>query len=227
MVRVQGAIVARGRKRLLGPVDLTLPSTGVTAIVGPNGSGKSTLLRALHGLERLRSGTVDWNPVIAPGDQAFLFQTPVHLRRSVAENLALPLVLRKWGKAEIATKVAVTAQEFGLTALLHSYAPNLSGGEKQKLALARAMITGPKLLFLDEPSANLDRPSTQVIEHTMQMAARAGARVFLASHSMAQVRRLADDVVFVHNGQCYGPFAAAEFLDNPSPQQAKDWISDA
>ena len=226
VMSLHGARVYRGRKRLLGSASVDLASRGVTAVVGPNGSGKSTLLRLMHGLERLSGGEMEWHDKIAPRDQAFLFQTPQHLRRTVQENLAFPLKLRRRSKTLIKTKVSEAAHRFGLTPLLAQFAYDLSGGEQQRLALARAMITGPKLLFMDEPSANLDRISTQLIKDTVISAAKQGTRVFIASHSMAQVRRLADDVVFVDKGKCYGPFTTEQFIAYPTPKAAKEWLGD-
>ena len=134
--------VTRRGKRLLGPLDLTLGKTGFTILLGPNGAGKTTFLKALHGLERLSTGAVTW---AVPNDlarmrQAYVFQSPVMLRRSVRANLGYPLAILGQPKAQVNKAVEAWAARIGLTPALDRPATGLSGGEKQKLALARALI---------------------------------------------------------------------------------------
>lgn len=205
--------VTRKGKDLLGPIDLTLSGPGVTAVLGPNGSGKTTLLRALHGIERLSAGSVTWNlaPEKAQRHQAFVFQTPTLLRRTVAGNLRYPLRLIK--APDQAARVARWADRAGLTEKQNLPARQLSGGERQKLALARALITHPKVLFLDEPCASLDGHATRAIESLLRDAAAEGTRIILATHDMGQARRLATDAVFLYGGQIQEQ--GADILTNP------------
>jgi tungstate transport system ATP-binding protein len=158
--------------------------------------------------------------------QAFLFQSPILLRRSVEKNLSLPLKLRGVSTETMEQEVVKIATEFGLNKLMEQDAFLLSGGEKQKLTLARALIIKPNLLFLDEPSANLDRPSTSIIENVVKVVADQGCKVILASHSMAQVKRLADDILFISDGLVHGPFLVPDFLQKPPTESAKDWLED-
>ena len=203
------ATVKRAGRTVLGPVDLTIAGTGLTAVIGPNGSGKTTLLRALHGIERLSSGQLLCDDPQAQAKQAFVFQAPILLRRSVAGNLAYPLKLAR--KSKIDSTVRDWATRVGLSDRLSLPASRLSGGERQKLALARALITDPDLLFLDEPCASLDGQSTQEIETLLGEAAAAGTRILLATHDMGQARRLAADVIFLVKGRVHetGPTALA------------------
>ncbi|MEL6689328.1 MAG: ABC transporter ATP-binding protein [Pseudomonadota bacterium] len=217
MVRLEKAVVARGKTPMLGPVDLELGASGVTVLMGPNGAGKTTLLKLLHGLERPRTGTVSWGG-ITPDQQSFVFQRPVLLRRSARENLLLPLKLRglPGDGAEIAEALA-------LTPLLDTHAPRLSGGEAQRLALARALITDPKVLFLDEPAANLDVPTVRAMESIIVERAAAGLRLFLSTHSTVQAKRLASEVLWIERGAVEGPFDPAEFFSNP-PEAARAFL---
>lgn len=217
LVTIEGAVVARGASQMLGPVDLSAGPTGVTVLMGPNGAGKTTLLKLMHGIERPRAGRVTWDGVPS-AQQAFVFQRPILLRRSVRENLELPLRLR--GDR---SSVEAIAEEIDLTSLLTSHAPRLSGGEAQKLALARALVTRPRVLFLDEPTANLDAPTVTAMEEVFRRKAGEGMRLFLATHSAGQARRLADEVVWVDHGTVTGPFPAAEFFANP-PAAARDFL---
>lgn len=200
---LQGAVVRRRGKRLLGPVDLSLPRGGFTAIIGPNGAGKTTLLRIMHGVERISAGSADWaiDQAAARARQAYVFQQPIMLRRSVAENLAYPLRLIGTEQAARDRLVGEWADRIGLTASLQTQATRLSGGERQKLALGRALIRDPDVLFLDEPCANLDGPATREIEALLQATHASGTTIFLVTHDMGQVRRLATDVMLLVGGR--------------------------
>lgn len=139
---VKGALTRRRGKVLVGPIDLNLDGQGTCVILGPNGSGKTTLLRMLHGIARLHDGTITWacDTKTARNAQAFVFQQPVMLRRSVADNLAYPLQMRGMARGEAAGMARDWAARAGLTDMLDRSATVLSGGEKQKVALARALI---------------------------------------------------------------------------------------
>lgn len=223
---MRGALVRRRRKTLLGPVDLTLAGTGFTMVLGPNGAGKTTLLKALHGLERLSSGEVSWAvpDTQARLRQAYVFQSPIMLRRTVRANLEYPLQLVGVPKTERSGPIENWATKIGLKDALDRPAPRLSGGEKQKLALARALIRDPEILFLDEPCANLDGRSTREIEVLLQSAYRAGTRIVMATHDLGQARRLATDVLFLFDGKIHECGAAPECFYAPATQEFKTFL---
>lgn len=215
-----GAMVKRRGKTLLGPVDFQLAPEGFTIVMGPNGAGKTTLLRTLHGLERLAAGRIDWQVPFADTlhRQAFVFQTPIMMRRSVRDNLAYPLLLHRAPNAR--EQAEAWAKRVGLQDKLDQQAPQLSGGEKQKLALARALIRSPEVLFLDEPCANLDGRSIREIEAILRQAQADGTRILMATHDIGQARRLASDVIFMMHGQIIEAAQAAAFFDAPQTRQA-------
>lgn len=217
-----GAVVKRRGKILLGPVDLTISPGDFTIILGPNGAGKTTLLRALHGLEKLATGDVRWQvPVTdARPKQAFVFQSPIMMRRNVRDNLAYPLTLHGVPKSEARAQAEVWAAKVGLGAVLDQQAPLLSGGEKQKLALARALIRAPEVLFLDEPCANLDGRSTREIEAILKGAQADGTRILMSTHNIGQARRLATNIVFLMGGEIIESGPATGFFDAPKTPQA-------
>ncbi|MEM6477605.1 MAG: ATP-binding cassette domain-containing protein [Pseudomonadota bacterium] len=221
MVRLENLVVGGGPKGAmrLGPLSLAFAATGITAIMGANGAGKTTFLKVLHGLIAPLAGRVIWEGV-APGEQAFVFQQPILLKRSARENLELPLRLR--GQAPGA-ELARLAADLELTALLDAPAHALSGGEAQRLALARALSTSPRVLFLDEPTANLDTLSAQAIEHVFAARAAAGTRLFIATHATAQARRLATEVIWIEKGTLIGPIPAPAFFASP-PEAARLYL---
>lgn len=216
-MRAKGITVSRRGKRLLGPVDMTFDDIGITVVLGPNGAGKTTFLKALHGLERLSAGHVRWNvpDEDARPRQAYVFQTPIILRRSVAQNLAYPLNLVGVGKATVADKVQKWAEHIGLGDALDRPATRLSGGEKQKLALARALIGEPDVLFLDEPCTNLDGRSTREIEGLLRAAHKKGTRIIMATHDLGQARRMANDIVFLFDGCIHESGPAITCFETP------------
>lgn len=224
---VKGAETRRHGKTLVGPVDLTLDGSGATVVIGPNGAGKTTLLNLLHGTARLHKGSIEWrvDTQTARRAQSFVFQRPIMLRRSVAANLAYPLSVRRTPRGEIEKKVAHWAEQVGLAGMLDRQAPALSGGEQQKLALARALITEPELLFLDEPCASLDGPATRDIENILKTVSSEGTCLILATHDMGQARRLADQVIFLRGGKIAETAPAPRFFDHPITSEASAFLN--
>ncbi|MCF6232178.1 MAG: ATP-binding cassette domain-containing protein [Rhodobacteraceae bacterium] len=218
---------ARG-KVLIGPIDLDITRRGLTIVMGPNGAGKTTLLRLMHGLQRLSAGEIIWSaPQSQVRDrQAFVFQSPVMMRRSVLDNIAYPLVLHGVARADARAQAAEMATEMGLGGLLDQPAPVLSGGEQQKLSLARALIRAPEILFLDEPCANLDGRATREIEAILQKAQGDGTRIVMSTHNMGQARRMAQDVVFMYDGKVHECAEATGFFeDRPKTPEATGFIN--
>ncbi|WP_058248730.1 ATP-binding cassette domain-containing protein [Tropicibacter naphthalenivorans] len=223
---VTGAETRRRGKTLVGPVDLQLEGQGITVVIGPNGAGKTTLLRMLHGAARLHAGSIRW---ACPTEearhvQAFVFQRPVMLRRTVEENLIYPLRIRGVAKADARAQARDWAERVGLDQMLDRPAPALSGGEQQKLALARALIAKPELIFLDEPCASLDGRATREIEEILHTAAASGTRLILSTHDMGQARRLASDVLFLFKGRVHEAAPAESFFDTPQTPQARGFL---
>ena len=221
-----GAQVTRRGKTIMGPVDVSLGGHGFTIVLGPNGAGKTTLLKVLHGVERLSGGDLSWSVPEAEArqEQAYVFQSPIMLRRSVRQNLAYPLQLRGIDKSDITQRVTDWAGRIGLASALDRPAPRLSGGEKQKLAVGRALIRNPQVLFLDEPCANLDGRSTREIEALLLDAHAGGTRIIMTTHDLGQARRLASQVLFMLNGRVHDQGDAAAFFAGPSTSEARAFL---
>ena len=223
---IQDASLRRRGKVLVGPVDLTLQGQGVTMVIGPNGAGKTSFLRMLHGIARLGSGSVTWacDQATARARQAFVFQHPIMMRRSVLGNLTYPLRLTGVSRSDARARATTAAEEVGLADMLERPAPFLSGGERQKLALARALITKPDLLFLDEPCASLDGRATREIEDILTRAAAAGTRLIMSTHDMGQARRQGTEVLFLLNGTIHEHQSARDFFAGPTSAPARAFL---
>ncbi len=212
----------------VGPLELTIGGGGVTVVLGPNGAGKSVLLRLLHGLLAPTGGAVVWNG--RPLDretrlrQAMVFQDPVVLRRTVAANLRYALRIHGYRGDELKTQVEDWLARAGLARLARRPATVLSGGEKQRLAVARALCSAPEVLFLDEPTANLDGASIVAIEGLLRAARDLGTKLILVTHDINQARRIADDVVFMVGGRVHERAPATEFFGAPQTPEARAFI---
>ena len=214
-------------KRLIGPINLEIEQNGISILLGANGSGKTTLLEALHGLRKLSAGKVEWNisNSQAAAEQAFVFQSPIMLRRTVAENLAFPLKVRRLSKWTTTTEVMMWAKKIGLEDKIKQQAMLLSGGEMQAIAVARALITKPKMLFLDEPTASLDGATKKAIEDILISASSNGTKILMSTHDLGQLKRLARDIIFLHNGIVEAHCSKEEFLTKPPSKAAKQFLA--
>ena len=225
--KLDNVCVKRRRKTILGPITYHLVPKGITIVLGPNGAGKTTLLKVLHGVERLSAGQVTWSVPDADArrSQAYVFQSPIMLRRSVCQNLAYPLQLVGTPKSEIAERVETWAAGIGLTDKLDMSAPRLSGGEKQKLALGRALIRNPEVVFLDEPCANLDGRSTREIEALLIKANQSGTRIIMTTHDLGQAKRLAENVIFLLDGSIHESNTASNFFSTQRTVEAGAFLA--
>lgn len=224
-LHVSGLVYAIGGSRLIDGIDLAIEAGALTVVMGANGAGKSVLLRLLHGLLTPTAGTIYWAGQ-APGEavrnrQAMVFQRPVLLRRSVAANL--DFVLRLRGRVDPERRQALL-ERVGLSTRVWHSARLLSGGEQQRLALARALAVEPEVLFLDEPTASLDPASVLTIETLVREVQAAGTKVIFVTHDVAQARRLAGDVVFLHHGQLIEHAEATRFFEQPSSAVAAAYL---
>ena len=225
-LRLEGLGYAVGGVPLLSGVDLTIPAGRRLVVLGANGAGKSLLLRLCHGLIDPTSGRRVWaNGQTRADAQAMVFQRPVLLRRSVAANLDYPLALRGLSRAERSDTVARTLDRFGLAALAHRPARLLSGGEQQRLALARAWSMRPEILFLDEPTSALDPSATRIIEEMVEGFSAEGITIVLTTHNLGQARRLAEDVAFLHRGRLIVHQPAGHFFAGPEAPEARAFLA--
>lgn len=217
---------AVGGDALLSDVTLTIPAGRRLIVMGPNGAGKSLFLRLCHGLIDPTSGQRIWaDGSVRAGAQAMVFQRPVLLRRSVAANIDYPLALAGQPQSARADMVARTLDRFGLRALSDRPARLLSGGEQQRLALARAWAVRPQILFLDEPTSALDPSATRIIETMVEQFSDDGITIVMTTHHLGQARRLAQDVAFLHRGRLIEHGPAADFFARPIAPEARAFLA--
>jgi len=215
-----------GATTILDRLSLRITPGAPTLIVGPNGAGKTSLLRLCMGLASPSTGRVTWGgrADCAPLRRAILFQRPVMLRRTAAANVAYALAQAGTPRSQRAQRVTGLLDRVGLSDLAQRPARRLSGGEQQRLALARALARDPEVLLLDEPTANLDPAATRSVEEIVLMAAQSGIKIVMASHDLGQVRRLAGDVIFLVRGELCEQGEAADFLDHPTTPEAAAFL---
>ncbi|MBZ0218495.1 MAG: ATP-binding cassette domain-containing protein [Fimbriimonadaceae bacterium] len=226
---VSGLTYRAGGRTLIDKIDCLLRDGTRTVILGPNGAGKSLFIRLLHGLLEPAEGEISWNGKTADQDvrrrQAMVFQSPVLLRRSAADNIRFALQAHRRTPADIGQKTSDALARAGLSHRAQVPARRLSGGERQKLAIARALVTDPDILFLDEPTASLDPASTAEVEDMINAAHLRGIKILLITHNIAQARRLADDIMFLHGGKITESGPAKRFFRNPQSAPARDYLA--
>jgi tungstate transport system ATP-binding protein len=224
-LRLEDVVFEMGGRRIIDGVTLTLEAGPRTVIIGPNGAGKSVLLRLCHGLLQPTSGRVRWNAPELPGAprrQAMVFQHPVLLRRSALANVTYALKLVGVSQVEREGRGRAALRRVGLDHLANSPARVLSAGEQQRLALARVWALRPEVLFLDEPTANLDPGAAQEIERVILAMHRAGTKIVMVTHNLGQANRLGNEILFLHQGRLLEHAPVDRFFKQPaSPEAAR------
>ncbi|HEY4775734.1 MAG TPA: ATP-binding cassette domain-containing protein [Xanthobacteraceae bacterium] len=219
----QASVVVRG-VAILERISLSLDPGAPTVVIGPNGAGKTTLFRLAAALIMPTSGRVSWGgKAVTDGRRlAMVFQRPVMLRRSAAANVA-------YGLTEVArsarpARVQQLLELVGLADLARRPARRLSGGEQQRLALARALARAPEVLFLDEPTASLDPAATKAVEDIVRAVAATGVKVVISTQNLGQARRLAGDLVFMLRGGVHGRAPTEQFFAAPPTPEAAAFL---
>jgi len=211
---------------LLSDITLQIQAKRRLIVMGANGAGKSLFMRLCHGLLDPTTGRRLWASGKGQAEaQSMVFQRPVLLRRSVAANLDYPLALRGMSRGARQETVTRTLDRFGLNALAERPARLLSGGEQQRLALARAWSLRPQVLFLDEPSSALDPSATKIIEEMVTQFSAEGITIVMTTHNLGQARRLGEQVAFLHRGRLIEHRSATEFFAGPETREARAFLA--
>jgi tungstate transport system ATP-binding protein len=226
---LENVCFAAGGRTIIAGVTLEIAAGPRTVILGPNGAGKSVLMRLCHGLLTPTSGRVVWRGSRngrRPRQQAMVFQRPIMLRRSAIANVTYGLKLAGVSRRERELRGRDVLDAVGLSAVADRPARVLSGGEQQKLALARAWSLGPEVLFLDEPTANLDPGATRELETIVGQIHASGTKIVMTTHNLAQARRLGDEILFMNGGRLVERAPVERFFAEPASAEAAAFISD-
>jgi tungstate transport system ATP-binding protein len=212
-------------KTILDGITAEIDAGPRTVILGPNGAGKSVLMRVCHGLLPPTSGKVSWRaPNGGRRRQAMVFQRPVMLRRSALANVVYGLKLSGFSPRESGLRAHDVLEAVGLEQHARQPARKLSGGEQQRLALARAWALGPEILFLDEPTANLDPRATRDVESIITAIHATGTKIVMTTHNLGQARRLGDEILFMSDGKLVERAPVDRFFSAPQSPEAKAFL---
>lgn len=216
-----------GKSLIIDNLSLRLEAGAPTFLIGPNGSGKTTLLRLAMGLLQPTKGriTAGGRAGTAPERRAIVFQRPVMLRRTVAANIRFALTASKVPRHLHADRLAELLSLVNLPHLADRPARSLSGGEQQRIALARALGRDPDVLFLDEPTASLDPAAIKTIEDIVRSVAARGIKIVMTTHDLGSAKRLAGEVVFLHRGRAVEVSPADEFFAQPKTEEARRFVT--
>ncbi len=223
-IKLDNVCVTAATTPILQNVSLILGRGSRTVLIGPNGSGKTTLLRLGMGLIAPSSGAVAFEGAADDAaNRAIVFQKPVMLRRTAAANVAYALKVA--AKSNVPCEVQRLLDLTQLSELAERPARRLSGGEQQRLALARALARQPRILFLDEPTASLDPAATKLVEEIITRVAEAGVQIVMSTHDLGQARRLAREIVFLAKGRVVEQAPADRFFAAPASAEARRFLA--
>jgi tungstate transport system ATP-binding protein len=216
-----------GGNSIIDDVSLSIGPGAPTVLIGPNGAGKTTLLRLLMGLILPSRGKVtqDGRDGVDSKRIAIVFQRPAMLRRSVAGNIKYALAAAGIPRSEYDARCQKLLAVVGLSEFAAHPARKLSGGEQQRLALARALAKEPALLLLDEPTASLDPAATKAIEDMIRDVAARGIKVVMSTHDLGEARRLAGEIVLLHRGRVIEKTNAEDFFTTPRTGEARKFVA--
>lgn len=219
--------VVAGGVTILDRISLLLEPGAPTVLIGPNGAGKTTLLKTAMGLIAPSSGRISWGGqgIGEPERRAIVFQRPTMLRRSAARNVRYALKAARVPRNRRDARVNELLRLVGLEAVGERPARRMSGGEQQRLALARALARDPSVLFLDEPTASLDPAATKAFEDVVRALVSQGIKVVMATHDLGEAKRLAGEVVLLHRGRMIESSRADVFFDRPKTSEATRFVA--
>ena len=223
---VSNLSILLGEIKILDKINCKIHNESIIAILGPNGAGKSMFLKSINGLIGVESRKIYFNSREINDhirkDMALVFQKPTLLRRTVLENMQF--VLEKKNKISN-LQITKLLQRVGLDIYKYKPARLLSGGEQQRLSLARALLINPSLLLLDEPTANLDPYSLNLIEEIILDENKKGKTIILTTHDMGQAKRLAKEILFFNKGKLLEQTKAINFFKKPKTKEAQSYIN--
>ena len=234
MIKATGIHKSFGDFHAVKGVDITVNDGEVLCIIGPSGSGKSTLLRCLNMLEIPDEGTVEVDGQIVDTENlqqmrtrmAMVFQNfNLFSHLNVLDNITVaPVHVKKIEKEAAERKAKELLKLVGLEEKAYSYPRNLSGGQKQRVAIARALAMDPEINLFDEPTSALDPEMVGEVLDVMKKLAEEGMTMLVVTHEMGFAREVADDIIFMADGEIVESGSAEQIFENPSHERTKSFL---
>lgn len=227
-------MVERNKKTILNIKEMSIAAGQIHAVIGPNGAGKTTLLRVLNLLQAPKQGEIKYfgknittaEKLVTQRDMAMVFQKPAIFSGDVLYNVALGLKLRGMSRQEVKIRALAALDKVGLKDFAKRQAGSLSGGEAQRMALARAMVLNPKVLLLDEPTANLDPANVALFEDIIkQVHAETGSTIIIVTHNLYQAKRVSQQSIFINKGRIMEQSPTDRLFTESSLEETKIFIS--
>ena len=235
MLKLENVCRSFSGRMALRNASLSVNKGEILAIIGPSGAGKTTLLRLVNLLIQPTRGLILFNDINTSGDDkhqrslrrqmSLVLQYPALFDTTVFNNVALGLKIRGCPETVIKEKVDNMLAVVGLSGFEKRMVKTLSGGEAQRIALARALVTEPKLLLLDEPTSNLDPKNVSIIEDVVRVAnTKSQVTVVLATHNLNQAKRLAQRVAFILDGEIVEEGSSKEIFEQPKDERTATYV---
>ncbi|GAB4542143.1 MAG: hypothetical protein Fur002_11850 [Anaerolineales bacterium] len=235
MIRIENLLIQRNGRDALRVDALRVQRGETLAVVGPNGAGKSTLLLALARLLKPARGEIqfndknikEWNELEYRRKIAFVFQDPLLMNMTVAQNIALGLKFRGAEKTEIENQTARWSEALGVSHLLPRRANQLSGGEAQRVSLARAFALNPEILLMDEPFSAVD-PQTRahLLDDLSGALAHEQRTTIFVTHNLKEAARMGDRVALIVDGNLKQAGTPAQIIGNSADDEARAFVKE-
>ena len=212
-------------KKILKDINLVTEEKKITIIAGNNGSGKSTLLKILHGIIQHSSGTIHWGEIPVHEvrkKQSMVFQNPILLNRTTFENIMYVAKRKNIGTNESVDKII---KQLNLESIINIESKYLSGGEKQKVAIAMSIISNPKIIFLDEPTSQLDPVYKNEIENIITNLSEKNTKIFMTSHDIAQIDRIGKEIIFLDDGEIIFHDKVKDFINEKGNSIIRNYVN--
>ena len=212
-------------KKILKDINLITSEKKITIIAGNNGSGKSTLLKILHGIIHHTSGTINWGEIPVHEvrkEQSMVFQNPILLNRTTFENI---MYVAKRKNIETNESVDKIIKQLNLESIINIESKYLSGGEKQKVAIAMSIISNPKIIFLDEPTSQLDPVYKNEIENIITTLSENNTKIFMTSHDIAQINRIGKEIIFLDDGEIIFHDKVKDFINEKGNSIIRNYVN--
>ena len=212
-------------KKILKDINFITEEKKITVIAGNNGSGKSTLLKILHGIIHHTSGTINWGEIPVHEvrkEQSMVFQNPILLNRTTFENI---MYVAKRKNIETNESVDKIIKQLNLESIINIESKYLSGGEKQKVAIAMSIISNPKIIFLDEPTSQLDPVYKNEIENIITNLSENNTKIFMTSHDIAQIDRIGKEIIFLDDGEIIFHDRVKDFINEKGNSIIRNYVN--